>query len=235
LKERKVENIVNEPFLAKRTKYAKYASYVGFGALLIGLLTARPEMMWLAYVMLMIGLVAASIGSFLANRYVKEPRADKVLADALENLDKRYVLYQYHFPTSHLLLSHFGLTVLDPYAQAGEISYSGGRWRHKAGIRKVMQFFGDPALGKPEQELQRETERIKKWIDESLPEENIPVNGVIVFTNPNARLTVEGDVRAVKADGLAAFMKDGLKGGAVLTTSMQKQLRKMLDDAISAS
>jgi hypothetical protein len=153
----------------------------------------------------------------------------------LENLDKRYVLYQYYFPTSHLLLSHFGLTVLDPYAQAGEISYRDGHWRHKAGIRKLMQFFGDPALGKPEQELRREIERVKKWIDESLAEESIPVSGVIVFTNANARLTIKGDMNAVKADGLAAFMKDGLKGGAVLTTSMQKQLRKMLDDAISAA
>ena len=39
----------------------------------------------------------------------------------------------------------------------------------------------------------------------------------------------------VKADGLAAFMKDGLKGSRVLSTSQQRQLRKMLDDAISAS
>ena len=230
-----MENIVNEPFLAKRAKYAKWASYVGFGALLIGLLTARPEMMWLAYLMLMIGLVAASIGSYLANRYVREPRADKALAAALEDLDKRYVLYQYYFPTSHLLLSHFGLTVLDPYAQTGEISYRDGHWRHKAGIRKVMQFFGDPAFGKPDQELRREIERVKKWIDESLAEENIPVSGVVVFTNANAKLTIKGDMTAVKAEGLAAFMKDGLKGSAVLTTAMQKQLRKMLDDAVSAA
>jgi hypothetical protein len=232
-----VENIVNEPFLAKRSKIAKYASYAGFGALLIGLLSSgQPGMLWLAYLMLMLGLIAASIGSFMANRYVKEPRADKVLAEALENLDKRYVLYQYYFPVSHLLLSHFGLTVLDPYAQTGEIIYSGGRWRHKAGLRKIMQFFGDPALGKPDQELAREVERIKKWIDESLPEEDIPVNGVIVFTNPSVKLTIDSkEAPAVKADGLATFMKEGFKGGPMLTTSMQKQLRKMLDDAISAA
>lgn len=229
-----MDNLVNEPFLTKRSKIARYASYIGFGALFVGLLSAS-RLLWLAYVMLMLGLIAASIGSYLANRYVKEPRGDKVFAEALQNLDKRYVLYQYYFPTNHLLLSHFGLTVLDPYAQGGKVSYSRGHWRHKAGFRKVMQLFGDPALGKPEAELKAEMNRIKKWIDELLPGENIPVTGVIVFTNPNVTLEIEdSEMPAVKADGLAAFMKDGLKGGAMLSTAMQKQLRKMLDDAISA-
>ncbi|MGI6376420.1 MAG: hypothetical protein ACOX3S_10515 [Anaerolineae bacterium] len=230
-----MENITNEPFLAKRNKLARYASYVGFGSLFVGLLSAS-RVLWLAYVMLLIGLVAASIGSYLANRYVKEPRADHVLGEALANLDKRYALYNYYFATSHLLLSHFGLTVLDPYPQTGQVSYRGGRWRHKAGIRKVMQLFGDPALGKPHTELKLEIKRVKDWIDENLPGEDIPVTGVIVFTNANVELDAEpGEVAVVKADGLAAFMKDGLKGSRVLSTSQQRQLRKMLDDAISAS
>lgn len=230
-----MENLINESFIAKRNKQARYASYIGFGSLFIGLLSAS-RVLWLAYVMLMIGLVAASIGSYLANRYVKEPRADRVLGEALENLDKRYALYNYYFATSHLLLSHFGLTVLDPYARTGQVSYKGGRWRHKAGIRKVMQLFGDPALGKPHTELKLEVKRIKEWIDENLPAEDIPVTGVIVFTNPDVQLDAEtGEVAVVKAEGLAAFMKDGLKGGRVLSTAQQRQLRKMLDDAINAS
>lgn len=229
-----MDNLVNEPFLVKRGKYARYASYVGFGSLFVGLLSVNRSMA-LAYGMLMIGLIAASIGAYLANRYVKEPRADRVFADALQNLDKRYVLYQYYFPTNHLLMSHFGLTVLDPYAQGGTVSYHRGHWRHKAGFRKIMQIFGDPALGKPDSEIRAEVARVKKWIDELMPGQDIPVTGVAVFTNPTVQLDVEDcPVPAVRIDGLATFVKDGLKGGRVLSTALQNQLRKTLDDVIAA-
>lgn len=230
-----MDNLVNQALIEKRVKMARIASYIGFGALFAGLLSAS-SMLWLSYVLLLVGLVAASAGSFLASNYVKEPRADVVLADSLEVLDKRYKLYHYFFPANHLLLSHFGLTVLSPYAQSGEISFDGNRWRHKAGIRKLKQLIGDPSLGQPHKELAHEVESVQKWLAEGLPDEEIPVNGVIVFLNPNVELTLQGNaVDAVKVEELANLVKNGFKGRPVLSTSMQRRLRQMLDDAANAA
>ena len=149
-----MQSFVNQPFLAKRAKYSKWGLYVGFGSLFAGLMTAT-RIPLLAYLLLLVGLLGATFGSYMANRYVREPRVDQVLENMLGGMDKRYSLYSYYLPSDYVIVSHFGLTVVVPRTQDGEISYTDGRWRHKAGIRKVMQFFGEPSLGKPDQDLNR--------------------------------------------------------------------------------
>jgi len=228
-----MDSFLNEPFLEKRRKYARWGSYIGFGALFVGLMTTTRSPL-LAYLFLLIGLIGATFGSYMANRYVREPRPDQVFKDKLSELDKRYALYNYYPLGDHVMLSHYGITVLEPRAQEGEITYESGRWRHKAGFRKVFQLFGEPSLGKPDQDVIRQVKWVKDWIDEVMPEEGIPVNGVVVFTRSNLALHVSGnEVPIVKAEDLAAFMKQGLKGQPTLSTAKQKELRRVMDEVIS--
>jgi hypothetical protein len=227
-----MQSFVNEPFLAKRAKYAKWGSYIGFGALFLGLLTTTQNPI-LAYVFLLVGLLGASLGSYFASRYVREPRADQRLEQGLSGLDKRHVLYNYYLASNHIIASHRGLTVIEPRPQEGQIAYENGRWRHRAGFRKLLQIFGEPALGKPDQDLQREIDWVKKWIDEVMPEDDIPVNGAVVFTSPRVELQAKGsEIPIVTVDDLARHMKEGLKGEPILTTAKQNELRRVLDEII---
>ena len=228
-----MQNFVNEPFLKKRANYARWGSYVGFGSLFIGLITTGKSPL-LAYIFLLIGLFGATLGSYFANRYVREPRADQVLAEVLEGLDKRYALYNYYLPSNHVIASHYGLTVIEPKPQGGEIIYENGRWRHKAGMRKFLQLFGEPSLGKPDQDVEREAQWVKEWIDELMPEDYVPVHGVVVFTDPDVVLHASGGtVPVLKAEELPRYMKEGLKGRRILTTAKQKELRKLLDEVMA--
>ncbi len=230
-----MQSFVNQPFLAKRAKFARWGSYVGLGALFIGLvITSRSPL--LAYVFLLIGLLGATFGSYMANMYVREPRADQVLSKELDGLDKRYTLYSYYLASNHIIASHYGLTVVLPKPQEGEVSYVNGRWRHKAGWRKIFQIFGEPGLGKPDQELNGEIRAVKEWIDKLMPEQNIPVNGVILFTNPKVKLNASGlPAPAVTRDGIADYMKQGLKGQPTLTTATQTELRRILDEVVAST
>ncbi len=227
-----MENIVNQPFLAKRAKYSKWGSYIGLSALFIGLVASRQPLV--SYVFLLVGLLGASIGAYLGNRYVKEPRVDQAMAKALEELDKRYALFNFYFPSQHVLASHFGLTVLEPRAQVGEIRLVNGRWRHKAGARKLLQFLGEPGLGRPDEDLAHGIGQIKQWITQLMPEDEIPVTGVIVFTNPKAKLFIEdAEVPVTAVEDLAQYLKNGLKGAPVLSTAKQKELRRVLDEVVA--
>jgi len=229
-----MEHFVNQPFLTKRAKIARWGSYVGFGALFIGLMTAQRPL--ISYLFLLIGLLGASVGAYLSNHYVREPRPDQSLAQALEYLDKRYALYSYYLPSNHVVASHYGLTVLEPRALRGEVRFADGRWRHKAGLRKVLQFLGEPSLGRPDRDLTQEMKWVKDWIDKVMPEGDIPVNGAIVFTNPKVDLQVSGQAPPIMvAADLARFMKEGLKDAPVLTTARQKELRRMLDEVVGQS
>ncbi len=230
-----MQNIVNEPFLKKRAKFARWGSLIGLGSLFIGLMTMTQNPL-LAYALLLVGLFGATFGAYMASTYVREPRADQVVGETLGGLDKRYAAYHYYLPANHVIASHFGLTVVMPRAQDGLVAFENGRWQHKAGWRKVLQFFGEPGLGKPERDVTEEIKVVKGWIDEVMPEEDVPVNGVILFTNPNVELYAkDSPIPAVKGEDLPDFMKQGLKGQPMLTTARQKELRRILDEVVEAA
>jgi hypothetical protein len=183
---------------------------------------------------MLIGLMGATFGSYMASQYVREPRADQRLSHALEGLDRRHALYHYYLNSNHVLTSHYGMIVLMPRSQEGEITYQAGKWQHKGGWRKIMQLFGEPGLGKPDQDLIADMQDLKKWIDQVMPETNIPVNGVVVMTSPKATLHAEkAPVPAVLLENLADYLKSGLKGETTLTTATQKELRRVMDEVIA--
>ena len=65
----------------------------------------------LAYLFLLVGLIGATFGSYMANRYVREPRADQTFASQLGELDKRFALYNYFALGDHVVASHHGITL----------------------------------------------------------------------------------------------------------------------------
>ena len=227
-----MQSFVNEPFLAKRAKFATWGTYIGIGALFLGLMATSRSVI-VSYLLLMIGVVGASIGAYLTNKYVREPRPDQVLDQVLGDLDKRYAVYNYYLPAQQVIASHHGLTVILTRPQRGVISYRNGNWHHSAGWRKFLQFFGEPSLGKPDLALADDIDSVKSWITEVMPDEDVPVNGAVIFIDANAELdTAQAPVPTMLAEALYDHMKQGLKGQPVLTTAKQKELRRILDGVV---
>jgi hypothetical protein len=183
----------------------------------------------------LVGLVGATVGSHFTSTYVREPRPEQMFLHLLDGLDKRYAVYCYYMPSNHVVLSHYGLTVLLPKAQKGVITYANGRWQHKAGMRKLLQLIGEPGLGNPEKELASEMKWIKDWLVKKAPELEVPVQGVIVFTHPEATLdTSASPTPAMLAADLADYFRQGMKGQTTLSTSNQKELRRLLDAVVAS-
>lgn len=224
---------VNQPFLDKRMKWARWGGYIGFGSLIVGLFVSGNYPLF-AYVFLLGGLIAASFGSYMTSRYVRHPRADHVLDEAMAKLDKRYSIYHYYLPSQHVVASHYGLVVLEPRAQRGVVEYADGRWRHRTGIGgKLMQMFGEPGLGRPDQDLAHEVAQTKTWVDAALPDADVPVYGVVAFTDARVDLQVkDAPVTTVMADQLADLMRRGMKGKPVLSTARQTELGRVLEELV---
>jgi len=231
-----MESFVNQPFLDKRRKWASWATYAGLAALFGGVLTSTRSLL-ISYLFLVLGVIAASMGAYLSNRYVREPRGDQVLAKALEGFDKRYALYNYYLATPYVIASHFGLLAVVTRPQKGQISYAQGKWQHRAPWRVLRQFIGEASIGKPELSVQEDVESLQQWIASALPgEEQVPVNGLVLFTSPEARVdATNAPVKALVTEDLAAYLRTGLKGQPVLSTSRQKELRRLLDSVVEAS
>jgi hypothetical protein len=215
---------------------------VGLVVLLAGLgasfmIERRPDLMTPlligSYVCLMLGLVATTIAAYTGDRWIREPRADQSLGRALKGLNKKYKLYNYLLPAEHVLLSPLGVTVLKVKRQDGRIEYQDGLWRHRQGLLRTFFSLSRERLGDPMRELAWEMERMQEFVQEKLPDAEVPVSGLVVFTSPKAELhIVNPPLPAVPLKKLKAQLRSLGKTHKVSDT-VRRELEQVFDEATS--
>lgn len=133
-------------------------------------------------VALAIGWICSQIGMYLAHRYVRSPRPDEIIDEALGRVVKNGRLYHYTLKVPHVLLSSSGIIVLVAKYQGGKIAVEGDKWRQTGlGLRR---FFGQEGLGNPTKEAENQIAILMDYINKNAPEiEEIPVAALIVFTH----------------------------------------------------
>ena len=130
-------------------RFGRNASLAGLGVLILGLVISFKfsHLILVAYGCLIVGFILSNIGIYLANRWVREPRADQSLAKALKGFDNQFSLYNYTLPAQHVLLMPSGVAHFLVKPQTGEISVDGNRWRHKFNLGRLFRFFVEEGLG----------------------------------------------------------------------------------------
>jgi hypothetical protein len=173
----------------------------------------------------------ASIGTYNMNRWVKQPRADQALDKALKGFDNKHLLYHYTLPAAHVLLAPSGLFVFTIKGHHGEIRCEGEKWRHKFNWGRLLLFFGQEGLGNPTREVRGEIERLRRFLDSRLPEaDDVPIEGLIVFTNPRARLElIDPAVPVVSSNKLKNFLRQLKKKR--ISAEQRKELAEIFEEA----
>ncbi|MEM7332319.1 MAG: NERD domain-containing protein [Chloroflexota bacterium] len=129
-----------------------------------------------------IGWICSQIGMYLAHRYVRSPRPDEVLDEALGRIAKNGRLYHYVLPASHVLLSASGIIIFLAKYQTGNITVADDKWKQTGlGLRR---FFGQENLGNPTREADNQLQLLADFIRKNAPEiEELPMATLIVFTH----------------------------------------------------
>jgi hypothetical protein len=182
--------IINEKLVKRQSAIGKWASLIGMGALLAGLVVSWrwPNLVMASFGFLIVGFMLASVGTYNMNRWVKQPRVDQALTRALKGFDNKHLLYHYTLPVAHVLLAPSGLFVFTVKDHHGEIRCEGEKWHHKFNWGRLLLFFGQESLGNPTREVRGEVERMRRFLDSRLPDADVPIEGLVVFTNPGAKL-----------------------------------------------
>jgi len=187
--------VTDTKLIQKGQKIGRIASFAGLIVLIAGLVisfqqreSVQPFMMLLVYGSLLVGFILSNVGIYLANRWVREPRADQSLTKVLKGLDNRYVLYNYVLPSQHVLLSPDGLTAITVKRQEGTISCDGSRWRHKLTFGRLLRLLTDEGLGNPTKEAQHEAGLLRRLVDQKLPGQDVPIATLIVFAGRKEKL-----------------------------------------------
>jgi hypothetical protein len=227
----------NEKLIARQSKFARYATFSGL-AILIGSLVislTNEPMMLLAYVLLLIGFGLAYVGAILANKWVKEPRADNALTKALKGLDNKFHLYNYLLPANHVLLTPTGLVVFKVKPNDGRITVQGDKWTSPFRLSRLFGGMGQEPIGNPSLDLGNDIEKTKKLLAGKFEgAADVPIDGYVVFSDPKAELIIENPtVPVVRMPDLKDALRKA-KRTRVLAPKLLEDLSNILDQEANA-
>lgn len=211
-------NIIKNEKLIKRN--SKIGQWTSLGALAIlggGMYIAftRPQLFSYSLIALVLGFMLTQVGMYFGNRFGRSPRPDEQIDAALKGLPGDFTMYHYYTPVSHLLVGPAGIWVIIPIRQRGKISYEKNRWRLRGGgfIQGYMSIFGQEGLGRPDIELQTETQAAAKYLVQKMDGAKAPeVQGILVFTHDDVELEPnDAPMSAVLLKKLKDFMRQKAK------------------------
>ncbi len=226
----------NTKLIASRQRWGRWTAFSGLLVLVTGLVlsfraTEDVRVVLAMYFTLITGILLSSIGIYLADKWIQPPRADQALANALKGFDKRYRLYNYLFPAPHVLLSPYGLTVFTVKRHGDTVRYVDGKWKHEQSLFRKFQSLSRERLGDPVRQMEWEKSVIQELIAERLPDAEVPIHGVIVFTHPDVVLQLDGvpaDVIHVKK--LKSYMRRIYRQASQLDGALLRELGDLLDE-----
>ncbi len=221
--------IKNEKLIKRNGTIGNYASLAGI--VMVGipfiyytqaLLQKQPEKLnnatFLTILMALVfaGVIVSQVGMYMSSKFGMSPRPDEKLDAGLKGLPNEFVMYHYTTPVSHLLIGPAGIWVLLPYQQGGQIRFQKNRWRNSGGgfIQSYMRIFGfGQGLGRPDIDVEGETQSLKKYFSKKMDESEIPeINALMVFTNDQVELDAEGaPVPAMKLKQIKDFIRQKAK------------------------
>jgi hypothetical protein len=226
-----VKIIRNENHIKLRARIGQWARLAGIATMGLVMIIpfARPQLIGIAYASLLVGLVLVQIGLYFTKQWRRRPRPDEVLEKALKGFGSHFELYSFYLPASHVLLGPPGLFVLRVQPQDGQITCQADRWHQEFSIARFLGFSGQRSVGNPTRAIQAEARKMAAFLAKHLPDEEINVQPLIVFTNDKAELSIfEPSIPVLPYKKLKAYLRGLGK------TGLSAQQRERLSELFAA-
>ena len=214
--------VIDEKLIKRNAKIGQVLTIVSLATLGAGMfITFRnPELLGVSVGALLVGFLLSQVGIHFTNRWGRSPRPDEQISLALKGLDKRYALYHYQTPASHVLVGPAGVWVLIPKHQRGTITYRKNRWKQSGGgiIQNYLKIFAQEGIGRPDLEIESDIEGVEKYLGKRLPEgTEIPeIQAALIFSNPEADIQADdAPVPTLPAKKLKDMIRKTAKGKSV--------------------
>lgn len=214
-------------------RYALLANAASVGGLLLLLASVALPMFVVSLApfslaMMVIGMGVAMVGIYFANRWVRKPRPEVQIETALKGLGDTYVLFHYpRLPIDHILLTPYGVLVIETISYAGFFTYRDGKWKEGMTLGRAMRYIVEEHLGDPGNMAASEVQLLhEKFIGAGVP--LVPVKAVILFSHPAAQLDIKNPPLPVcKTEKLR---KHAEMSGAKLTPEEFKIIQEYLEN-----
>jgi len=179
------------------------------------------------------GFVIGNIGTFLGRRWLRNPRPEVALKSGLKDLSDRYTLYNYVLPVPHVVLAPHALFAIRAVRQYGDISCEGDRWRHRRPWQRALLEMDFDRLGNPFRGLKQDMSKMRSFLQEHFPDEEVPVSGAVAFISPDAKVTVTDPLFPVaEVSQLGRALEVAQKGESRLSRWQRQELESLFDSLV---
>jgi hypothetical protein len=220
--------VIDTPRLNRNALIANVASVGGLLLLLASVAVPMFVASLAPYslVTMVIGMGAAMVGIYFANRWVRKPRPEEQIDAALKGLGDTYVICHYpHLPIDHILLTPYGILIIETIAYAGLFTYRDGKWKEGMTIGRAIRYIVEEHLGNPTSMAASEIDLLKSKLDkEGLF--SVPVKAVVLFSHPGAQLDVKNP--SLPVCRIDKLKKQTEMTGAKLTPDVFEQVKEFL-------
>lgn len=193
--------VTNEAFIKRNRQWAQFSFLISI-AILIGslffgnsLVGDNPDAALFMNCLLppmLFFLILFSVR--MSNQWIREPVAWSSIEEGLRGHSSNAVLYHYVMPARHVLISPNGIFVLTPYFQDRPVVVKDDRWRMPGGpVAALMIFLRQEQIGNPTRDAKTEAVFVQRLLNKKFPDNDFEVQPVIVFINPGATVSIEGE------------------------------------------
>ena len=219
----------NEKLIKRNTQIGRYSNILSIVILAGGMYVSfqYEDLVWASLAALILGFTLSQVGILNSNRFVRSPRPDQEMDNALKGLDDQYTIIHYQSPVSHLLLGPAGIWVLFPFYQKGRVIYDEkkGRWK-RIGGNLFLRFFAQDTIGRPAHEINAAEKRLRKSLGKIPELELSTIKSALVFTNENVEVDAENAPSpTLHARQLKKLIRKEAKGTAALSTHDLKTIQ----------
>lgn len=230
-----MKSVVNEKYISRRAQIGQYVSLLSLLIIFATLILSFTQLLSTAAMPLaltgamLIGVLTSFVGGYYAERFGGPHPHHQGVRDALKGLDDRFTLFQYTLPAPHVLLGPGGLTVILVRSQMGQVAYEEGKWTHRQRGKFLRQLAGQEHLGRPEQDVEGQVEKMERFLEKELPEVEVPVRGVVLFIHPDVYVEAEDAPVPVFYSGK---LKSWLRGPG-MREPLPKETRRRVEEALT--
>jgi len=184
-------------------RYVQIHKYLATATSLIGVLTLFASILlpffqpsygetppiWLV----LIAIAFAATGLRLSHYWLREPLPHDALDQGLKGFPAGSALYHYRLPVPHVLVAPTGVFALTvkPYPIGVHIEEGGWRRAGRPLGNLLSAIYRQDSIGDPGRLATRQAQKLQAWLDKHLPDNDVTVQPIVVFSSPQAALNVE--------------------------------------------
>src|SRR5918912_466526 len=207
------------------------------GAVLSTQIDATRELAWQTWLAFVAGLGLYTLGQTQLRRWGPNRLQEEQFGQAIRSLDDRYKLYAFLASSlpDYILVSPAGVSVLIARQDPGQFACGRDQWKKLSGAR-LLALFG-PGLGNPSADAAKQVQKLRLLLAEN-GMQDVPTSGLVVFTNAQAQLRVEGcsaTVTRIKELKDVLRRMAGKGQNVALSSARIRDVQKLFDQRMQAA